>query len=389
MPSFRELLKSTKSEITEVSTEEAETLLEGDWTLLDVREPDEYEQGAIQGSVHIPRGNLESSIEARVPNKETKIVAMCAGGARSAFAAKTLQEMEYKNVVSMDGGFNQWKDESRRWKIPAVLDQSKRNRYQRHLLLPEVGEAGQLKLLTAKVLCLGAGGLGSPAALYLAAAGVGTLGIVDMDVDDESNLQRQILHNYSRIGQHKVDSAKETINELNPDVNVETHPVRLDASNIEEVISKYDLVVDGTDNFPVRYMLNDASVKLGIPVVHGSIFRFEGQVTVFDPQNGPTYRDMVPEPPPPELAPSCAEAGVLGVLPGIIGCLQALEAVKMILDLGDTLTGRLLTFDATEMSFREFKLRKDPNLEITWENRDRVQIVELSDSCQPAPLTKA
>ena len=389
MPSFRELLKSTKSEITEVSTEEAETLLEGDWTLLDVREPDEYEQGAIQGSVHIPRGNLESSIEAQVPNKETKIVAMCAGGARSAFAAKTLQEMEYKNVVSMDGGFNQWKDESRRWKIPAVLDQSKRNRYQRHLLLPEVGEAGQLKLLTAKVLCLGAGGLGSPAALYLAAAGVGTLGIVDMDVVDESNLQRQILHNYSRIGQHKVDSAKETINELNPDVNVETHPVRLDASNIEEVISKYDLVIDGTDNFPVRYMLNDASVKLGIPVVHGSIFRFEGQVTVFDPQNGPTYRDMVPEPPPPELAPSCAEAGVLGVLPGIIGCLQALEAVKMILDLGDTLTGRLLTFDATEMSFREFKLRKDPNLEITWENRDRVQIVELSDSCRPAPLTKA
>ena len=389
MPSFRELLKSTKSEITEVSTEEAETLLEGDWTLLDVREPDEYEQGAIQDSVHIPRGNLESSIEARVPNKETKIVVMCAGGARSAFAAKTLQEMEYKNVVSMDGGFNQWKDESRRWKIPAVLDQSKRNRYQRHLLLPEVGEAGQLKLLTAKVLCLGAGGLGSPAALYLAAAGVGTLGIVDMDVVDESNLQRQILHNYSRIGQHKVDSAKETINELNPDVNVETHPVRLDASNIEEVISKYDLVIDGTDNFPVRYMLNDASVKLGIPVVHGSIFRFEGQVTVFDPQNGPTYRDMVPEPPPPELAPSCAEAGVLGVLPGIIGCLQALEAVKMILDLGDTLTGRLLTFDATEMSFREFKLRKDPNLEITWENRDRVQIVELSDSCQPAPLTKA
>ena len=389
MPSFRELLKSTKSEITEVSTEEAETLLEGDWTLLDVREPDEYEQGAIQGSVHIPRGNLESSIEARVPNKETKIVAMCAGGARSAFAAKTLQEMEYKNVVSMDGGFNQWKDESRRWKIPAVLDQSKRNRYQRHLLLPEVGEAGQLKLLTAKVLCLGAGGLGSPAALYLAAAGVGTLGIVDMDVVDESNLQRQILHNYSRIGQHKVDSAKETINELNPDVKVETHPVRLDASNIEEVISKYDLVIDGTDNFPVRYMLNDASVKLGIPVVHGSIFRFEGQVTVFDPQNGPTYRDMVPEPPPPELAPSCAEAGVLGVLPGIIGCLQALEAVKMILDLGDTLIGRLLTFDATEMSFREFKLRKDPNLEITWENRDRVQIVELSDSCRPAPLTKA
>ena len=389
MANFRELLKNTKSEITEVSAEKAESLLLDGWTLLDVREPDEYEQGAINSSVHIPRGNLESSIEARIPNKEAKIVAMCAGGARSAFAAKTLQEMDYKNVVSLDGGFNQWKDESRRWEIPAVLDQSKRNRYQRHLLLPEVGEAGQIKHLNSKVLCLGAGGLGSPAALYLAAAGVGTLGIVDMDVVDESNLQRQILHNYSRIGQQKVDSAKKTINELNPDVSVITHPVRLDASNIEEVISQYDLVVDGTDNFPVRYMLNDASVKLGIPVIHGSIFRFEGQVTVFDPQNGPTYRDMVPEPPPPELAPSCAEAGVLGVLPGIIGCLQALEAVKMILELGDSLTGRLLTFDATEMSFREFKLRKDPNLEITWENRDRVQVVELSDTCRPAPLTKA
>ena len=386
MANFRELLKKTKSEITEVSTEQAENLLAEDWTLLDVREPDEFEQGAISGSVHIPRGNLETSIEARLHNKETKFVAMCAGGARSAFAAKTLEEMDYKSVVSMDGGFNQWKDESRKWEIPAVLDQSKRNRYQRHLLLPEVGEAGQLKLLNSKVLCLGAGGLGSPAALYLAAAGVGTLGIVDMDVVDESNLQRQILHNYSRIGQQKVDSAKETINALNPDVNVTTHAVRLDASNIEEVISQYDLVVDGTDNFPVRYMLNDASVKLGIPVIHESIFRFEGHVTVFDPQNGPTYRDMVPEPPPPELAPSCAEAGVLGVLPGIIGCLQASETVKLILGLGDSLTGRLLTFDATEMTFREFKLRKDPNLEITWENRNRVQVIELNDSCRPAPL---
>jgi molybdopterin/thiamine biosynthesis adenylyltransferase/rhodanese-related sulfurtransferase len=387
MANFRELLKSTKLEISEVSTEEAENLLEDDWRLLDVREPDEFEQGAIQDSLHVPRGNLESSIEAQIPDKDTKIVIMCAGGARSAFATKTLLAMDYKNVVSMDGGFNQWKNESRKWEIPAVLDQGKRNRYQRHLLLPEVGEAGQLQLLNARVLCLGAGGLGSPAALYLAAAGVGTLGIVDMDVVDESNLQRQILHNSSRIGEHKVDSAKKTIEELNPDVNVITHNFRLDASNVEDVISQYDLVVDGTDNFPVRYMLNDASVKIGVPVVHGSIFRFEGQVTVFDPKEGPTYRDMVPEPPPPELAPSCAEAGVLGVLPGIIGCLQALEAVKMILNLGDPLVGRLLTFDALEMSFREFKLRKDPSLEITWENRDRVQVVELNDSCRPAPLS--
>ena len=388
MANFRELLKQTKSEIKEVSTVEAERLLLEGWVLLDVREPDEYEQGAINGSVHIPRGNLEASIESRVPDKETKVIAMCAGGARSAFAAKTLSELDYVNVVSMDGGFNRWKDESRQWEIPPVLTSNMRNRYQRHLLLPEVGEAGQLKLLNSKVLCLGAGGLGSPAALYLAAAGVGTIGIVDMDVVDESNLQRQILHNYQRIGQAKVDSARQTITELNPDVEVRTHNVRLDSSNIEEIIKQYDLVVDGADNFPVRYMLNDASVKHGIPVVHGSIFRFEGQVTVFDPKNGPTYRDMVPEPPPAELAPSCAEAGVLGVLPGIIGCLQALEAVKLILDLGDTLIGRLLTFDATEMSFREFKLRRDPDIKITWENRDKIEVVELDGLCQPAPLSK-
>ena len=388
MANFRELLKQTKFEIKEVSTVEAERLLLEGWVLLDVREPDEYEQGAINGSVHIPRGNLEASIESRVPDKETKVIAMCAGGARSAFAAKTLSELDYVNVVSMDGGFNRWKDESRQWDIPPVLTSNMRNRYQRHLLLPEVGEAGQLKLLNSKVLCLGAGGLGSPAALYLAAAGVGTLGIVDMDVVDESNLQRQILHSYQRIGQAKVDSARQTITELNPDVEVRTHNVRLDSSNIEEIINQYDLVVDGADNFPARYMLNDASVKHGIPVVHGSIFRFEGQVTVFDPKNGPTYRDMVPEPPPAELAPSCAEAGVLGVLPGIIGCLQALEAVKLILELGDTLIGRLLTFDATEMSFREFKLRRDPDVKITWENRDKIEVVELDGLCQPAPLSK-
>ena len=268
----------------------------------------------------------------------------------------------------------------------ALSSQDQRNRYQRHLLLPEVGEEGQLKLLDAKVLCLGAGGLGSPAALYMAAAGVGTIGIVDMDVVDESNLQRQILHNQDRIGDRKVDSAKKTLNALNPDVNVVAHDVRLDASNIVDIISGYDVIVDGADNFPVRYMLNDASVKLGIPVVHGSIFRFEGQVTVFDPKNGPTYRDMIPEPPPAELAPSCAEAGVLGVLPGIVGSIQALEAIKLILGLGDSLVGRLLAFDANEMSFREFKLRRDPDLDITWENRDQIQVVELDGLCQPAAL---
>lgn len=290
------------------------------------------------------------------------------------------------DVVSMAGGFNQWKDEGREWSTPKTLSPAQRNRYSRHLLMSEVGEEGQLKLLGAKVLLLGAGGLGSPAGLYLAAAGVGTIGIVDMDVVDESNLQRQIIHNTERIGQRKVDSARETINLLNPEINVITHDVRLGADNIEEIISGYDIVVDGADNFPVRYMLNDASVKLGIPVVHGSIFRFEGQVTVFDPKNGPTYRDMLPEPPPAELAPSCSEAGVLGVLPGIVGCIQAIETMKLILGLGDSLVGRYLTFDAADMEFREYKLHKDPANEITWENRDQIQVTEMEGLCQPAPL---
>ena len=386
MANFRQLLQKAKSEIKEVTTEEAEKLIAEKWVVLDVREPDEYEQGTIASSLHIPRGNLESSIEGAVPNKEAQVIAMCAGGARSAFAAQTLQNLDYENVVSMDGGFNQWKDENRTWVIPQTLSSDKRNRYQRHLLLPEIGDEGQMKLLDSKVLCIGAGGLGSPASLYLAAAGVGTLGIVDMDVVDESNLQRQILHNEDRVGEAKVDSAKKTLTSLNRDVDVITYNMRLSADNIEEIISAYDVVVDGTDNFPIRYTLNDASAKTGIPVVHGSIFRFEGQVTVFDPKVGPTYRDMVPEPPPPELAPSCAEAGVLGVLPGIIGSLQGLEAIKILLGLGNSLVGRLLTFDALEMSFREFKLHRDPNLEITWENRDKIQIIDLDGHCQAAPL---
>jgi len=267
--------------------------------------------------------------------------------------------------------------------VPAVLGPAQRNRYQRHLLLPEVGVEGQLKLLDAKVLLLGAGGLGSPAALYLAAAGVGTLGIVDMDEVDASNLQRQILHNIDRIGERKVDSAKKTLTSLNPDVNVVTYDVRLGADNVLEILADFDVVVDGADNFPSRYLLNDASVKLGIPVVHGSIFRFEGMVTVFDPKRGPNYRDMVPEPPPADLAPSCAEAGVLGVLPGIIGSLQALEAIKLLLDLGDPLIGRILSFDALEMSFRTYKLRVDPSNPVTWENRDAIEIAEYDELCAP------
>ena len=383
MASFRELLQQAKAQIREVDTAGGEQLLAEGWTLLDVREPDEYEQGAIAGSVHIPRGQLESSIENRIADRSTPVVAMCAGGVRSAFAAVTLEQMGYTDVVSMDGGFNKWKDEGRAWERPRTLTPDQRNRYQRHLLVPEVGEEGQIKLLDAKVLLLGAGGLGSPAALYLAAAGVGTIGVIDMDVVDESNLQRQILHNVDRVGDRKVDSAKKTLTALNPDVNVVTYDTRLGADNIMEILEGYDVVVDGADNFPSRYLLNDASVKLGIPVVHGSIFRFEGQVTVFDPPNGPTYRDMLPEPPPPEMAPSCAEAGVLGVLPGIVGSVQALEALKLILGVGDSLRGRLVAFDALEMSFREFKLRVDPSNEVTYDNRDRIQVGELDGLCMP------
>ena len=383
MATFQDLLADAKGRIRETDPAGAEALLAEGHLLLDVREPDEYEQGAIPDSLHIPRGNLESGIENRVTDRDQPIVVMCAGGVRSAFAADTLAQLGYTDVVSMDGGFNRWKDEGRDWRAPRTLSPDQRNRYQRHLLLPEVAEEGQLKLLDASVLLLGAGGLGSPAALYLAAAGVGTIGIIDMDVVDESNLQRQILHNYERIGDRKVDSAKKTLTSLNPDVNVVTYDVRLGADNIMGILEGYDVIVDGADNFPSRYLLNDASVKLGIPVVHGSIFRFEGQVTVFDPKGGVTYRDMLPEAPPAEFAPSCAEAGVLGVLPGIVGSIQALEAIKLILGIGEGLSGRLVAFDALDMTFREYRLQRDPDQEVTWENRDRIQIAELDGLCLP------
>jgi molybdopterin/thiamine biosynthesis adenylyltransferase len=333
--------------------------------------------------IHIPRGHLEAQVENRIVDKSLPVVVYCAGGVRSAFAAKTLQDLGYEHVASMDGGFGRWKDEGRPWRQPASLSPEQQNRYKRHLLLPEVGVEGQQKLLDAKVLMLGAGGLGSPAALYLAAAGVGTIGIVDMDDVDASNLQRQILHNIDRVGDRKVDSAKKTLTLLNPDVNVVTYDTRLSAENIVDIISGYDVIVDGADNFPSRYVLNDASVKLGIPVVHGSIFRFEGMVSVFHPKEGPTYRDMVPEPPPAELAPSCAEAGVLGVLPGIVGSIQALETIKVILGLGEALIGRILSVDTTEMEFRTFNLRPDPSNPVTWENRDRIVVRDLDGLCAP------
>ena len=384
MSSFRELLADAKSKIQEVDTQTAATKIEtGQVVVLDVREPDEYEQGALTNVVHIARGHLEAQVETKIVDKSVEVIVYCAGGVRSAFAAKTLQELGYTNVLSMAGGYGKWKDEGRAWTTPAQLSVEQRNRYQRHLSLPEVGVEGQSKLLASKVLLLGAGGLGSPAAMYLAAAGVGTIGIVDMDVVDASNLQRQILHNIDRVGDRKVDSAKKTLTMINPDVDVVTYDTRLCAENVIEILSGYDVVVDGADNFPSRYLLNDASVKLGIPVVHGSIFRFEGMVSVFHPVLGPTYRDMVPEPPPSELAPSCSEAGVLGVLPGIVGSIQALEALKILLNLGESLIGKILAIDTTEMTFRTFKLQRDPTNAVTYDNRERIQIRDLEGVCAP------
>jgi molybdopterin/thiamine biosynthesis adenylyltransferase/rhodanese-related sulfurtransferase len=384
MPTSRDLLARVKSEIREVNAAEAEARL-GQATVLDVREPDEYEQGAIPGAVHIPRGHLEGRVEGKLPDKSQPVIVHCASGFRSAFAAKTLQDLGYEDVVNLAGGFNRWKDEGRPWAVPRALSADQRNRYHRHILLPEVGEEGQQKLLESKVLLLGAGGLGSPAALYLAAAGVGTLGIVDMDVVDASNLQRQILHNFDRLGERKVDSAKKTLTAINPDVNVATYDVRLGADTVLEVIDGYDVIVDGTDNFPTRYLVNDASLLKRIPVVHGSIFRFEGQVTVLAPYDGPCYRCMIPEPPPAELAPSCAEAGVLGVLPGIVGSIQAMEAIKLILGLPDPLIGRLLAYDALEESFRTFKVNRDPACPACGDDAGEIIIAEYDELCMPHP----
>jgi len=388
MATFRDLLASAKTEITEIDTAAAEAVIAStpDVVVLDVREPDEYDQGALRNAVHIPRGHLEAQVETRIPEHDATVVVYCAGGVRSAFAAKTMGELGYTNVLSVAGGFGKWKNEGRDWKVPVTLTAEQRNRYQRHLLLPEVGEAGQLKLLDSKVLMLGAGGLGSPAAMYLAAAGVGTIGVIDMDVVDYSNLQRQILHNMDRVGDRKVDSAKKTLTLLNPDVNVVTYDVRLGADNVLTIIDGYDLIVDGTDNFPTRYLLNDAALKKNIPVVMGAIFRFEGQVSVFKPYDGPCYRCMLPEPPPADMAPSCAEAGVLGVLPGIIGSLQAMETIKMLLGLGESLSGRLLTYDALEASFRTFNLRRDPQCPACSIDPDDLVIAEYDELCMPHPV---
>jgi molybdopterin/thiamine biosynthesis adenylyltransferase/rhodanese-related sulfurtransferase len=388
--SYHDLLADLKTQIHEISVDDAAARLGSDEppVLIDVRESDEFDQGAIAGAVHIPRGNLESRIGGIVPDTSTPIVLACQSGARSAFAARSLEELGYEDVASLAGGFGAWKQSGLPWGTPRVLSAEQRARYSRHTLIPEVGESGQLKLLDSTVLLVGAGGLGSPAGLYLAAAGVGRIAIVDADVVDESNLQRQVLHSMASVGMPKTESAKQRIEELNPDVHVITYRERLTSENIDRLLEGVDVIVDGTDNFPTRYLLNDASLRHRIPVVHASIFRFEGQLTVFQPYEGPCYRCLVPQPPPPELAPSCAEGGVLGVLPGIMGSLQANEALKLLLGVGDSLVGRLLLIDALGPTFTEVSLRKDPDCPVCGEHPTITEYVDYVQFCQ-APARAA
>ena len=358
--SYADLLREARAQIKEVTPAQVDALAPGAATIVDVRESSEWEQGHVPGASHVSKSYIEQQIEAAAPDRDAPVILYCAGGVRSLFAAQTLAEMGYSDVASMSGGFQAWKGAGLEFETPVVLSAEQKNRYSRHLLIPEVGSAGQAKLLGSKALLIGAGGLGSPAALYLAAAGVGTIGIVDFDIVDVSNLQRQIIHTTERVGERKVESAKRSINALNPEITVVAHEEMLVAENVERIIAGYDVILDGTDTFETRYILNDAAVAAGIPVVHASVFRFEGQLTTFVPYEGPCYRCLYPTPPPPELAPGCSVAGVLGVVPGILGLLQANEALKVLLGIGTTLSGRLLLFDALETEFTELKLRRDP-----------------------------
>ena len=359
--SYADLLREARAQIKEVTALEVDALPAGAATIVDVREASEWEQGYVPGATHISKSYIEQQIEGVAPDRDQPLVLYCAGGVRSLFAAQTLAGMGYTNVASMSGGFQGWKTAGLDFVTPVILTAEQKQRYSRHLLIPEVGTAGQAKLLGSKALLIGAGGLGSPASLYLAAAGVGTIGIVDFDVVDLSNLQRQIVHTNDRVGERKVESARKSINALNPEVKVVAHEEMLGPDNVERLIAGYDVILDGTDTFETRYTLNDAAVAAGIPVIHASVFRFEGQLTTFIPYAGPCYRCLYPTPPPPELAPGCSVAGVLGVVPGILGLLQANEALKVLLGIGETLSGRLLLFDALETEFTELKLRRDPN----------------------------
>ena len=390
----REIMRQARKQVPEWTPAEANEALTGQRKteqdgiiLVDVREKNEWDEGYIPGALHIPRGFLELRVEEAIPDKSQKVVLYCAGGTRSMYAGLTLKQMGYEDVISMSGGFGQWKSSGLPVAQPRTLSQDQLKRYSRHLLVPEVGEQGQLKLLDSRVLLLGAGGLGAPSALYLAAAGVGTLGIIDMDVVEESNLQRQVIHTTKRVGEYKAESARQAIEAINPDVKVITHIERLDETNVARIIADYDLIIDGTDNFPTRYLLNDAALLANKPVIHGSVFRFEGQLTVFKPYEGPCYRCLYPEPPPAELAPSCAEAGVLGVLPGVIGLLQSVEALKLLLGIGEPLVGRMMTYDALAGEFSELGLYRDPNCPACGEHGHPEDLPIYADVCaMPAAL---
>src|ERR1700736_6367964 len=386
----REIMRQARKQMSELTPSQVHEAFahqhearqeEQEIVLVDVREKLEWNEGHIPGAIHVPRGYLELQIEEAVPDKSKTVVLYCAGGVRSLMAGATLKQMGYANPISMSGGFGQWKAGGFPFVQPRAMSEAQAKRYSRHLLVPEVGEQGQFKLLDSRVLLIGAGGLGSPAAFYLAAAGVGTIGIIDADVVEESNLQRQILHNTQRVGQYKAESARQTIEALNPDVKVITYIERLDESNVARIIADYDVILDGTDNFPPRYLLNDAAIIANKPVVHGSVFRFEGHLTVFKPYDGPCYRCLYPEPPPAALAPSCAEAGVLGVLPGIIGLLQATETIKLLLGIGDPLVGRLMTYDALAGEFSELRLFRDPNCPACGEHAHLDDLPTYSDVC--------
>ena len=380
---FQQLMDEARGVVKELSPEQVRGVLlnDGQHVVLDVREKEEYREGHLKNAVSVPRGFLEMKMDAEVPDKSTPIIAYCAGGVRSLLAGKVMREMGYEDVTSMSGGYTAWKNEGYDFVQDRQFSQEQLTRYSRHFLLPEVGEEGQAKLLDARVLMVGAGGLGSPSAYYLAAAGVGTMGIVDHDVVDLSNLQRQILHTNDRIGEPKTESARQTLQGLNPDVKVVPIPERLSSDNIMEIIKDYDIVVDGCDNFPTRYLVNDACVMTGKPNVHGSIFQFEGQVSVFHPGNGPCYRCLYPEPPPPGMAPSCAEAGVLGVLPGLIGTIQAVETIKLILDKGDSLAGRLLHFNTLTMEVNTLRLRRDAECPICGDKPSIHELIDYEEFC--------
>ena len=380
---FKQIMDEARSEVKELSPVEVNELLQkdGKHLVLDVREREEYREGHLEGALSLPRGFLEIKVEAAVPDKSAPIIAYCAGGVRSLLAAKAMKDMGYQNVISMSGGYAAWKTSGYNWVQDRQFTQEQATRYSRHFLLPEVGEEGQAKLLDAKVLLVGAGGLGSPAIYYLAAAGVGTLGIVDNDVVDLSNLQRQILHANDRVGMPKTESAKKTINGLNPDVRVVGYQEKLTSQNIMRIIKDYDIVVDGCDNFPTRYLVNDACFMAKKPNVHGSIFQFEGQATVFYPGKGPCYRCLYPEPPPPDMAPSCQEAGVLGVLPGLIGVIQALETIKLIIGKGDPLVGRLLCFNTLGMEITNLKLKADPACPLCGEKPTIHNLIDYEEFC--------